>query len=116
MKILYPSSAQFDLFRWGNLSFTEVDQWILDHFRERLLEITREYNRQALDFALEIVNRQSALAKPAPPIRLADEQMQKKAALLDKFTLLELTTLRNEAASQMESMDAELVPDEVAQA
>jgi radical SAM superfamily enzyme YgiQ (UPF0313 family) len=113
MKALYPSSAQFDLFRWGNLSFTEVDEWILNHSKGQLAEINREYNRQALDFALEIINRQSLSGKPVPANKLADQQMQKEAFVLNESTLRKLSNLRREAESQKEIMEAELVSEEV---
>ncbi|HUI87193.1 MAG TPA: radical SAM protein [Anaerolineales bacterium] len=117
MKILYPSSAQFDLFRWGNLSFTEVDQWILDHSKPQLDELNRNYNRQALDFALAVVNRQLQSSTPLSVMSLADSQMQKDAMLLDRITLNELASLRREAAIQKDGTgEAALASEEVTKA
>jgi radical SAM superfamily enzyme YgiQ (UPF0313 family) len=109
MKILHPSSAQFDLFRWGNLSFDEVDEWILKHFRDQLAEINRDFNHQALGFALEIVNRQAESTEVISPFKLADQRMQKDVLTLNQLTLRSIADLRSEAKSHKESTAQEAV-------
>jgi len=112
MKLLHPSSSQFDLFRWGNLSFSEVDEWILKYFKEQLEEINRSFNRQALDLAIAIVDRQSSSSEPIPPAKLADQPLQREAEILNELALRKLSNLRGEALSHKEDMEAALIPAE----
>ena len=113
MKLLHPSSSQFDLFRWGNLSYSEVDEWILKHFKEQLEEINRTFNRQALDLALVIVDLQSSSPAPIPPANLADQSLQREAEILNELTLRKLSNLRSEASSHKENIEADLAPAEL---
>jgi hypothetical protein len=102
MKVLHPSLSELDRFRWGNLGYTDVDAWILKNNRERLIEINTDYNRRALDLAIEIVKRQQTSSAPLSPLHLADSRLLRDAEILNELTLREVAALRNDAKSQIE--------------
>jgi len=102
MKIIHPSMMQLDLFRWGNLKYSETDAYIIEHLSEELDELNQEFNRQAIQMALEIVTRQNQSPDPIALKRLADQKMQTLADALNNDTLRNISLLRRNAFSQME--------------
>ena len=109
MKILHPCMSELDLFRWGNLIYTETDEWILQHFKDRLAEINSAFNRQALIFSLEIVARQQASAEPLHSDDLVSD-LHEQAENLNRNTLWDIKVLRKDALDHMENQTSELLP------
>jgi anaerobic magnesium-protoporphyrin IX monomethyl ester cyclase len=97
MKALHPSLSDLDRFRWGNLSYSDTDEWILKHFKQNLEEINTEYNRQVIGMALEIVKKQAASPEVISPEQLADPQMRRDAEIFNQMTLNRLKDLRKQA-------------------
>jgi anaerobic magnesium-protoporphyrin IX monomethyl ester cyclase len=114
MKILHPAMNELDGFRWGNLYYSETDDWILNHFKEQLADINIEFNHQALDSALEIVNRQAASTKPEASMVLAESILRKQAESINRNTIWELSQLRKEAIKHKKEFEQPSVKEPVA--
>lgn len=110
MKTLHASMTELDGFRWGNLGYLEADLWILDHFKGDLNEISAEYNRQAVEISREIVKRQQSSSESSNPDDLADEELIRRAEILNRQTIWQIKELRNEAMDHKEDYEVDRVP------
>ena len=113
MKILHPSLMELDKFRWGNLDYTDPDCWILKHRREELRDLNREYNRDVLDLAIEIVQHQSKSTEPIEPTSLADGRLIHQAEIINETTLRKISSLRDEMQETDEDLEVNTVPLEM---
>ena len=113
MKILHPSLMELDKFRWGNLDYTDPDCWILKHRREELRDLNREYNRDVLDLAIEIVQHQSKSTEPIEPTSLADGRLIRQAEIINETTLRKISSLRDEMQETDEDLEVNTVPLEM---
>ena len=113
MKILHPSLMELDKFRWGNLDYTDPDCWILKHRREELRDLNREYNRDVLDLAIEIVQHQSKSTEPIEPTSLADGRLNRQAEIINETTLRKISSLRDEMQETDEDLEVNTVPLEM---
>ena len=116
MKILNPSLEELDRFRWGNLEYSNVDEWILKDFKPALEEVNVNYNRQAIGLALKILEKQRFAPNPLSPEELADPQYQREAAILNQMTLRQLKDLRQEARAHRDRVEDEIEQAEVFEA
>ena len=100
MKILHPAMGELDLFRWGNLNYSDADEWILQHRKDDLEILNVEFNRQALEMALSIVRTQQKTDSPLSGQELASAALQREAELLNRDTIYKLKSLRSQAAQE----------------
>ena len=100
IKEAYPVMAELDAFRWGNINFSEADQLVLDNFNDRFIELNRQFNRDILSMAMDIIQKQQASDTALALSELADEAMQEQARLLSRQTKKELEELREMAGQQ----------------
>jgi radical SAM superfamily enzyme YgiQ (UPF0313 family) len=112
MKILNPSMMELDGFRWGNLSYSTADAWILNNFKQELEDFTVNFNNKALGLAMRILEKQNSAQKPISSLKLADQSMQREAEILNQLTLRQLNDMRREAKDQNKKADLELVSGE----
>ncbi len=113
MKILHPSMMELDVFRWGNLSYAEIDSKVLEYRREQLKQVNKEYNRSALDLALTVVNRQAEAQEAVAPDKLADAGLVREAELLNELTIREISKLRAEVQAFSNGAMVESIPLEI---
>lgn len=113
MKTLHPSMMELDSFRWGNLDYSPENRWVLQHRSEVLREINRNYNRQALDLSMEVVNRQARDKEPIPPTTLADSKLIREAEILNELTIREIQNLRRQMVATEIDYEMNSVPLEI---
>ncbi len=75
--------------------------------------MNRNYNRQALDFALEIVNRQSRSDQPLAQAELADPKLIRESEILNELTLREILHLRSQMSDFDGDMELTSIPLEI---
>ena len=103
---------ELDGFRWGNLSYSTADAWILNNFKQELEDFTVNFNNKALGLAMRILEKQNSAQKPISSLKLADQSMQREAEILNQLTLRQLNDMRREAKDQNKKADLELVSGE----
>lgn len=113
MKTLNPSMMELDSFRWGNLDYSDENLWVLENRPEELKQINADFNRQALDMGLTILDRQSQLKDALLPLILADEKMIREAEILNEQTLREIKSLKREMGEQEASLRKTTIPLEI---
>lgn len=101
MKVLNPSMMELDSFRWGNLDYSNENRWILENKAPELKKINMDFNKQVMEIALEIVERQALSAEPIQPLILADEKMIRRAEILNEQTIRDIKYL----SKQMGELD-----------
>jgi anaerobic magnesium-protoporphyrin IX monomethyl ester cyclase len=112
MKILHPSLSELDLFRWGNISYSEIDSWILSYFKSELYQISLKYTQQALLLANKVVEKQQSASEVLAATKLVDLTLQREAELLNGLTLKNISSLRKEALAHKNGLELVLSPSE----
>ena len=109
------SMSELDMFRWGNLHYSESDDWVLQHFSEELSEINSNYNRSAISFAIEIVERQKRASTPLSSDDLTDGLIE-KAEDLNRDATWDISNLRQKALQHKEELTKEIEEIEIIEA
>jgi radical SAM superfamily enzyme YgiQ (UPF0313 family) len=113
MKILHPAMSDLDLFRWGNLHYSEADECILQYSKEELERLNISFNNQAFELAQAVLQRQRESYDPLTGPQLADAALQQEAEQLNRNTLYEIKILRDQAKRDKKQNDNNPLPAEL---
>lgn len=95
MKIVHPAMSAFDRYRWGNLVYDEVDQALLNHHNDELQALSSELNRQVVELAYRIVQKQDITEAVLSAEALLRPDFRREAERINQQTLYQLKKLRD---------------------
>ncbi len=104
VKLAYPSMAELDRFRWGNLEYSKTDQAVIDRFPRELFQINTDLNNEIFEIALDIIGKLKPETERLPVTDLLDKDLEKRARWINQQTLESVKQLRRQAHHFVQSI------------
>lgn len=101
IKACYPAMEALDSLRWGNLGYSEADQWVIDHHKTEINQLNVDFNRQVLSIALDIVRAQKVNSKELAVEELVPGNLEDNVKTLNQKILFQLDNLRKQAKEDL---------------